>query len=56
MQDVAGHYGRDVEETFSAINRDKELAEQFGLSMAFEPFGTKLPVEADIAGGDDGDV
>jgi len=56
MQDVAAHYGRDVEETFSAIGRDKELAEQFGLKMAFEPFGTKLPSEAEVSGGDDGDV
>jgi lambda family phage portal protein len=56
MQDVAAHYGRDVEETFSAISRDKELAEQFGLKMAFEPFGTKLPSEPEIVGGDDGDI
>ncbi|MGB1527727.1 MAG: phage portal protein, partial [Candidatus Puniceispirillaceae bacterium] len=56
MQDVAAHYGRDAEETFSAISRDKELAEQFGLKMAFEPFGAKFPVEPDITGGDDGDV
>lgn len=56
MQDVAAHYGRDVEETFSAINRDKELAEQFGLSMAFEPFGAKFPTDPEVTGGDDGDL
>jgi lambda family phage portal protein len=56
MQDVSAHYGRDAEETFNQISRDKELAEQFGLKMAFEPFGTKLPAEPDISGGDDGDV
>ena len=28
----------------------------FGLSMAFEPFGQKLPVDAIVEGGDDGDV
>jgi len=56
MQDVAAHYGRDVEETFSAINRDKELAQQFGLSMAFEPFGVKFPTDPIIEGGDDGDL
>lgn len=55
MQDVAATYGRDVEETFSQISRDKEVAEQFGLSMAFEPFGQKLPVEAVVEGGNDGD-
>lgn len=39
MQDVANVYGRDVEEVFAQISRDKQLAEQFGLKMAFEPFG-----------------
>ena len=48
MQDVAGQYGRDVEETFSQIARDKELADQFGISMTFEPFGSpKAPVAAE---------
>jgi len=56
MQDVAANYGRDVEETFSQIARDKEVASQFGLSMAFEPFGQKLPTEAMVDGGDDGDL
>jgi lambda family phage portal protein len=56
MQDVAAHYGRDAEETFNQISRDKELAEQFGLKMAFEPFGTKTPATAEVSGGDDGDV
>lgn len=39
MQDVANVYGRDVEEVFAQIARDKQLADQFGLKMAFEPFG-----------------
>jgi lambda family phage portal protein len=39
MQDVATQYGRDVEETFSQWQRDKEMAEQFGLELAFFPFG-----------------
>jgi lambda family phage portal protein len=56
MQDVAANYGRDVEETFSQIARDKELAQQLGLSMAFEPFGTKMPAAPDIQGGDDGNL
>jgi len=56
MQDVAAHYGRDAEETFNQISRDKELAAQYGLSMAFEPFGTKAPAIADVTGGDDGEV
>jgi len=54
-QDVAAHYGRDVEETFSQINRDKEMAKQFDLSMAFEPFGNKAPATP-IIEGDDGEV
>jgi len=39
MQDVAGQYGRDVEETFSQWQRDKEMADTFGLDLAFFPFG-----------------
>lgn len=39
MQDVANHYGRDVSETFAQIEKDKQLAEKFGLKLAFEPFG-----------------
>jgi hypothetical protein len=39
MQDVANQYGRDIEETFSQIQRDKELAESMGITLAFEPFG-----------------
>ncbi len=39
MSDVAGQFGRDIEETFSQWQRDKELAAQFGLDLAFGPFG-----------------
>jgi capsid protein len=54
MQDVAGVYGRDVEETFAQIARDKQTASDFGLSLAFEPFGAqKLPVQPDVTGADD---
>lgn len=54
MQDVAGVYGRDVEETFAQIARDKQTASDFGLTMAFEPFGAqKLPVQPDVTGADD---
>jgi len=55
MQDVAANYGRDVEETFSQIARDQEMAEQFGLSMAFQPFGQKFPADPIVEGGDQGD-
>jgi capsid protein len=46
--DIAATYGRDAEETFAQIERDKEMAKQFGLAMAYEPFGSKLPVEAQV--------
>jgi lambda family phage portal protein len=39
MQDVAAVYGRDVEEVFAQIARDKQTAADFGLQLAFEPFG-----------------
>ena len=39
MQDVAAVYGRDVEEVFAQIARDKQTAADFGLELAFEPFG-----------------
>ena len=39
MQDVSNQYGRDLEETFSQWQRDAELANQFGLNLAFQPFG-----------------
>jgi len=37
--DVAAQYGRDVEEIYSTWQRDKQTAEAFGLTLAFEPFG-----------------
>jgi capsid protein len=54
--DIAANYGRDAEETFSQIQRDKETADRYGLAMAYEPFGEKQPVPADIDGGEDGGV
>jgi lambda family phage portal protein len=54
MQDVAANYGRDVEETLTQIQRDKEQAQALGLKYAFEPFGDKQPVPADMVG--DGDA
>lgn len=52
MNDIAANYGRDVEELFSQIKSDKALAERYGLSMAFEPFGMKSPVEPEVSDGD----
>ncbi len=51
--DIAANYGRDADDTFAAIEQDKKLAQQHGLKMAYEPFGDKQPVPADIDGGED---
>jgi len=48
--DIAATYGRDAEETFAQIQRDKEMAKIFGLTMAYEPFGNKAPVPATVDG------
>lgn len=50
MQDVANQYGRDVEETFDQIKAEKELAADFGITLAFQPFGQKLPAPSELAG------
>lgn len=49
MQDIANQQGRDVEEIFDQIQAEKEMAARYGLSMAFQPFGNKAPIPADIA-------
>lgn len=36
---VASQYGMDTEELLSQIARDKQLAEQFGVEYAIEPYG-----------------
>jgi hypothetical protein len=50
LQDIANNYGRDVEETFEQIAMEKELAQSYGIEMAFQPFGQKLPVQPTIIG------
>lgn len=42
LQDVAAQYGKDVEELMSQIQKDKALAEQFGVSYALEPYGANF--------------
>lgn len=50
-QDVAAVYGRDVEEVFAQIARDKQTASEYGLTMAFEPFGAqKMPIVPEVSG------
>ena len=48
MQDIANQQGRDVEEIFDQIQAEKEMAERYGLSMAFQPFGNKAPIPAEV--------
>jgi hypothetical protein len=42
LQDVASQYGKDVEELVSQIARDRDVADQFGVRYALEPFGASL--------------
>lgn len=48
MQDIANQQGRDVEEIFDQIQAEKEMAERYGLRMAFQPFGNKAPIPAEV--------
>jgi lambda family phage portal protein len=49
MQDVANQYGRDIEETFDQIKAERELADTFGISLAFQPFGVKAPAPVEVS-------
>ena len=51
--DISASYGRDVEELFEQHQKEIELAKQYDIEIAYQPFGQKLPVEAKIQGGDD---
>jgi lambda family phage portal protein len=53
--DIAAAYGRDTEELFEQHQKEIELAKQYGIELAYQPFGAKLPVEANIQGGDNED-
>ena len=54
MSDIQSTYGRDVEELFEQHDREKKLAEQYGISTAFQPFGAQTTaVEPEIQGQDD---
>jgi lambda family phage portal protein len=41
LSDIAANYGKDVEELLGSLQADKELAAQYGLKFAHEPFGDK---------------
>jgi lambda family phage portal protein len=55
--DISSAYGRDTEELFEQHQKEVELAKQYGIEIAYQPFGSKLPVEANVQGGEeDGDT
>ena len=57
IQDVAAQYGKDVEELFAQIKRDKMLAEQFGVNYALEPYGAdKINVMPDAVEENDAEL
>ena len=56
LQDVHSQYGKDTEEVFEAVSREKELANRYNIETAFEPFGTKLPAAPSVDGGSDGEL
>ena len=41
LQDVVSKTGRDVEEHFEQLNKEKSLAKDFNINFAYEPFGDK---------------
>jgi lambda family phage portal protein len=49
-EDISASYGRDTEELFEQHQKEVELAKQYGIEIAYQPFGAKLPVEATIQG------
>ena len=51
--DISAAAGRDTEELFEQHQKEIELAKQYDIELAYQPFGQKLPVEAKIHGGDD---
>jgi lambda family phage portal protein len=53
--DISAAYGRDTEELFEQHQKEIELAKQYGIELAYQPFGQKQPVEANINGGDQDD-
>ena len=48
MQDVATHYGADIEDVFESIQRERELADKYGIGLAFQPFGNKANAEPQV--------
>jgi lambda family phage portal protein len=53
--DISASYGRDTEELFEQHQKEIELAKQYGIELAYQPFGQKQPVEANIVGASEDD-
>ena len=53
--DISAAYGRDTEELFEQHQKEKQLADQYGIKLAYQPFGQKLPVEPDVTSGGEED-
>ena len=51
--DIAAAQGRDAEELMEMHQKEKDLMDQYGIKSAYQPFGQKQPVPADIEGVDD---
>ena len=51
LQDVVSKTGRDVEEHFEQLEKEKKLAEDFNINFAYEPYGDK-----GATGGNNNDV
>lgn len=42
LSDVASQYGKSVDELLKQIDRDRQLADEYGVKFAFEPFGGNM--------------
>jgi len=52
--DISANYGRDVEELFEQHQKEVELAKEYDIELAYQPFGAnKIPVDPKIEGGED---
>ena len=52
--DISANYGRDVEELFEQHQKEVELAKEYNIELAYQPFGaTKAPIEPIIEGGNE---
>ena len=53
FSDIAATSGRDTEELFEQHQKEAELAKQYGIETAYQPFGNKSPIPPSIASEED---